>query len=467
MNEISAGTTGQEFEGQKIYASLGMPDAKPTLEAKTEASEVAVEHVLLEDAARMVATVANNEAKALTFVAMALRGSGSKLSHGQIYSLFIGMQGTKERAWPEIGHPVPGQYAATTFEPIGTVAKSSEATSRGFSDRFEVTAYGQRVGLAVTGLMLDLALEYPDVSLYEIFGKTGSKSPEQRRSPFTRLQLLQELLNHSSSPLSINNIAHEMLVIPSLVSSQVTALEKIGILEVARFQRGASDKLVTVTDRAGFDKVLLHPNKSLVPTLIHDYLKNQADSGNHSDVGIEDIIDNACIASPETPREMIRSAISETMANWEKEGFITTTSDFSQEQRSFVKIAPDKFQMIEDLMIRIRGIMEGDQSYLDWGAKRAAEILSDPEKVNLLLAKAKEASPFKHREPLSSYKARVIGLLLQAGEATAEALTDQIVESGKPTNYASVLRVLNILAAGNEVTYEVKSGKKFFKLKEP
>jgi len=424
------------------------------------ASETVIERVLLEDAATMISTVANNEAKALTFAAMAIRSGNVPLSNGQIHKLFLDIQGDDNKAWGDIGHAVPAQYARDTFEPIGAVAKSQIDTKQGIRDRFTVTRYGDRIGLAVTGMMLDLSLRYPQISLYEIFGTTSTKSPEMRRSPFTRLEILRYLTQHND--VSNSTIALGLELDPSLITEQVYNLNKVGLVEVRSFERRASDKEILVPDIQKFAKILLHPNKGQLPDAIHNYISSQIATGEGS-IGIEDVIDYAKVLQPDTPVDRIRENIHLTIAGWEQSGAIQTRSEFSNRQRSFVRLNSENEQLVTELLSLTEAIMQGDQVKLDWGQARAHEILSDSKAVNTLLQKARESSPFKQRESLEEFQSRILAILTR-GEMTPSDLEKAAEANGKPTSKTSILRILRTLELDGRVKARSESGRNYYSL---
>ena len=341
---------------------------------KMQASEFAVEHALLEDAATMVATVANSEAKALTFAAMALERPGETLSKRQIYDLFLGIQGDQDPAWADASHKLPGNYARDSFEPVGSVVKSEEQTARGVAEFYTTTKYGERVGLALTGLMLDLSLRHPDISLYELFGRTATTSEADRRAPFHRLEILTYLNRAGSAKASNIDIVRSTGMSDSAVSANIMKLQKNGILESSTVYTADTQTEISISDA-------------------------------YKDV-------------------------------------------------------------IAELVSRVQDIMQGDEQQLDWGEEQALEILSDPAKVNALLAKARETSPFKQNEPVEMFENRVTSIL-GGKKLNATEIHTKVADQGKPTTVASVQRILRGLEQKGTVAFEYdERNKKVYYLAE-
>jgi len=445
--------------GASEYAALVNLPAQD----KLDASESAMERVLLEDAARLVATVANNEAKALTFAAMALKDGRGQLSSWEIYQLFVGMQGEQDPAWADIGHGVPGQYTRDTFVPVGAVAKNTIETNRGFSDRYEVTKYGDRMGLAVVGMMLDLSLEHPETSLYELFGATSSKSKEERRSPQTRLEILDVLIDLSSDEtLSIAQLSRKIGYPAANLVEPVRELERVGLVDAQKFVPGESDKEVLVSHPDKFKHLPFRPDQGPLPSIVHQQLTRLLSETPDASVNIEDLIRAVEKALPPAEKRDIRERVHSAVEYWQRSGAVESRSIFSHEQRSFLRINPDKRELANDLLIPIRGIMEGDQRYLDWGRQRAKEILGDASTVNKLLERARETSPYKARESQEEFQARVMAIL-SSGETTADQIFEKIEAEGKPTSIASVRRILRSLAQDGRVAYREVGGKKHYR----
>jgi hypothetical protein len=98
-------------------ALLRAAQADLTPEENREAAETGVEMVMLEDAATLLSTLANNEAKAINFIAMS-QSDHQTLTHQEIYEAFIGIQGDNG-VWSDIGSGVPGAYAKKHTNPLG------------------------------------------------------------------------------------------------------------------------------------------------------------------------------------------------------------------------------------------------------------------------------------------------------------------------------------------------------------
>jgi|GEM_PF-1789095 len=85
--------------------------------------------------------------------------------------------------------------------------------------------------------------------------------------------------------------------------------------------------------------------------------------------------------------------------------------------------------------------MQGDKDLLELGKERALEIISDPETVNMLLAKAKQASPFKNSEPQDVYANRIVGLIKPGEKITIQDIVARVRSQGKSSSDTSVAKI--------------------------
>lgn len=129
-----------------------------------------------EELGNLLAAFGNNEAKAVTLIAMR---KGVIYSEYDLYSAVIEKQG-EGVGWRQ-SRGVPFTYCRSSFENIGLVAKSvSDPVLETWG--YLKTDYGEELGDALAGLLLDFSLRHPEVSLYDIFGSTTSRGEKKKWS---------------------------------------------------------------------------------------------------------------------------------------------------------------------------------------------------------------------------------------------------------------------------------------------
>ena len=408
-----------------------------------EASQKGVELVMWEDRADMIATVANNEAKALTLAAMAASGN-RELSTRDIYDLFISMQGDVP-AWDDMNLGGPAGYAENTFVTIGTVAKHVTSTPGGARrKRFELTEYGEKIGVATVGMMLDQSLKYPDIALYELFGKTGTPKDADHRAPYSRIQILAELAKHPQEFIRTSDLIENTGL--GAVTGPVPELGNSGLVEVERYEAGDSDVQIAVPDVEAFAAQPVRTDTSDFRAKLQQFIIGQIQAGAET-VGIEEIHRYAAQIEPDEEVSSRRTRVSQAISFWRGQGLVEKSSQtFSEDERALVRLQPDSIELVNDMLAHVQALVEADEGYLEWGRQRAHEILGDPELVNRLLEKAKAASPFKNREEQAAFESRILDIMGDK-ELAAAKVAELVKAGGKPI---SASRVRQVMAAMTE-----------------
>ena len=119
----------------------------------------------------LLSAIGNSEAKAALFLGMQ---PGEVYTAWDLRNLFLDLQGRSIEWNISVGTPI--KYCTGSFEPIGLVAE--EVSLDGQSIGYTKTDYGIAIATPLAGLLLDFSLNYPDISLGQIFGSTVSSSAE-------------------------------------------------------------------------------------------------------------------------------------------------------------------------------------------------------------------------------------------------------------------------------------------------
>lgn len=183
----------------------------------------------------LYAALGNNEAKAITFLVMQ---PNVVYDDSGIVTAVRRAQSNTQKGW-RMGNEGPYHYLQKSFAPVGLVAL--ELTDKGENSYgFMRTHWGNAIGDAFAGKMLQLSYNNPDTSLYDIFGSTVSTSKPtdeaeelKKRSPLNRIHLIRELLSSGDRRLGVRDIAGKMgEEDQSLVYRHIKDLARSGIVEV-------------------------------------------------------------------------------------------------------------------------------------------------------------------------------------------------------------------------------------------
>lgn len=181
----------------------------------------------------LYAALGNNEAKAITFLMMR---PGVIYDGQEIVTAVRSAQGNTQRGW-SVGKDGPFHYLQKSFAPVGLVAMEVvDAKENKYG--YVKTKFGEAIGTAFAGKMLQLSHKYQDVSLYDLFGSTISTSKPvggyeelKKRSPLNRIHLFRELLSSGDQGIALRDLAGKMgEKDESLVKRHVKDLARIGIV---------------------------------------------------------------------------------------------------------------------------------------------------------------------------------------------------------------------------------------------
>lgn len=181
----------------------------------------------------LYAALGNNEAKAITFLTMR---PGVIYDGQEIVTAVRRAQGNTQKGW-KMGEEGPFHYLQKSFAPVGLVAM--EVTDRKDNKYGYIrTPWGNAIGTAFAGKMLQLSYQHSDISLYDLFGSTVSTSKPlddgeelKKRSPLSRIHLFREIISSGDKCVSISDLAGKMgETDATLVRRHVKDLVRAGIL---------------------------------------------------------------------------------------------------------------------------------------------------------------------------------------------------------------------------------------------
>lgn len=349
-----------------------------------------------EELGNLLAAIGNNEAKALTLLAMK---KGSIYTERGLHSSLMELQGDI-KGW-NLDTKCPFGYCQHSFENIGLVVQGVSDQIRGTWGYIK-TEYGAEKGDALAGLLLDFSLRHPDVSLYRIFGATSSKGKQKEfdgtigkiefrmRSPLSRIKLFWELVT-SSQPLT-----PAMLGVATGVSSEnfhkyLQPLRDAGLVhyeyapqdqKYGRYQVSENAPLVAPPPRKG------HPKQT---KFVWDLLSKDP----NRDWTLSEIVNaynvyvNAQLKEGEVSEDKNRQYINSTLRHLEREGYVYNPG-FSRERSSIAWVDERQRLILTDLLTIIYEFQEQNEDFIRRGSMLAYNFTN--EEVSALMAKAKENS---------------------------------------------------------------------------
>lgn len=349
----------------------------------------------------LLAAVGNNETKAMTLLVMQ---AGIIYPRYDLHRTFMRAQGNNP-GW-KTNRSVQFQYCEQTLAPIGLVAKetlNSDLSTYGY----QITEYGQEIGIPLAGLLLDFSRIYENVSLRDIFGSTSSKYPlegkdeemeieedvssgDKKRAPGTRLKILWELVTNDK-PLRLIDIAHSneeefsikfgshlrQLAKSGIVSYQVREHSKPFTIYILNQVRPKSPYIpytdMPVLAQKVYSVMEKHPDKRWIRSELTEAVLNEH----------PELYDG---------RKTLSGSINQVLSDLRRQRYVIIDK-FSNEMQSEISLTPEQRSMITDLLMIIDGVQRRDPATLEKGRVYAAYFLTHPEVVADLMIKAKEHSP--------------------------------------------------------------------------
>ena len=424
-------------------------------------AEGGMDMVLLRDAAELMRSIANNEAKALTLAELAL-SEKKELTMPELYRSFLAIQG-EDGAWLDVGGAIPAGYTQSNFVPQGLADEHIDPSKVRLSKSYSITNYGANRGLSVAGLMMDLSLNYPETGLYDIFGLTKADETGNTSS-YARLVLLSHLAEKGSSYENMAELSRQTGLPEPTIRGHVDELTKAHIIETKRRNDVPPDKVIDTVDQHALDTITLRPGAGNVPSTVAAEIRARLTEGSPQ-ISVDEIVDATVAKLQEgyngaTPLQDLAHAYLYKLIDLE---VIRIQSEFTREKWAFVRLDASNSELVTDLLVNVQGIMEGDPDYLEWGIQRAQEILTSPDDVNTLLKKTQKSSPARHRLSASEYMHQLSDQL-GGGELTAKDIATNLERDGKPATPATVTRILRKMVEAGSVTFEKRSGRNYYRL---
>lgn len=407
----------------------------------------------------LISAVGNHEVKAIT---LGLMQPAVVYGMQDLHRMILQAQ-SKDKEW-KMGLSVPYQYCRDSLAPIGLVAKeviNSDLSTFGYMK----TEYGNSMGDSLAGLMLDFSLRYPEFSVQELFGKTGSSADLKEvegidfknRSPITRVKIFWELLT-SNLPVRREDIAKNIGEQDNKIGTHLQTLSKDGIIlyESANPWDIFSHFKFSETAPQEEPKPFAMSRGSL-PTYTQ-FALNLIRSNPDKEWTSDEVGDRYFESTGDrTSREHAAHLATSVLSYLAKEGYINRRG-FSSRNHSEVNLTEEQKNMLFDLVFMLDNFQSQDPDILNFGKRRLKEVLSGQALTSQLILKAKEHSSGAHKIPLSESAEQVYQIISTGPASTRDEIYEALKNQGRKVSPKSVVRFLNSLVLEGKVIKKTDRG---------
>lgn len=377
-----------------------------------------------EEMGNLLAAIGNNEAKALTLIAMK---RGSIYTPKRLRKAVWEIQGDK-KGWPISDMAVLG-YCRFSFEDIGLVAKSVSDSIRGTWGYIK-TDYGEEQGDALAGLLLDFSLNHEGVSLYQIFGATQSTSEEREvdssagktefktRSPLRRLRVLWELVT-SEGQMSVTTLSKLLDENPDMINAH---LERLSVFNLVHFETTKFGEEITayqLSENLPDQPPTLLFHRPTLTKSMYELISSDPNKtwGTHE---LIEAINTKRKAVNKLPLSRPNARFVGILKHLEREGYVTQIG-FKGEERSKVWVDEDQRVVLIDILTLIDNFQRQDPEVLREGRLLAANFTGT--EFSKLWAKAKKYSSMANKVPREDSRNEVLDYLREHPKSTTAQLT--------------------------------------------
>lgn len=412
----------------------------------------------------LLSGVGNHEGKALLLLYLSM--SGGMQAGYPMYKGFKDFIGTGSSWVPS--STVPFKYCTDSLEPIGQVAKGSAPSIRGTAKAYEVTDFGRTVGVPTVGLLLDWSLEYPDISIQQVFGPTHSKG--EVRAAHNRLSVLSELATSVETGLAISAVSgtdpklwetHEYQDRMKTASSVVEVLSKHGVLLVDRVSED-NDSLHRIT---GPNSDNPRSTQGIFRKAINKLIETKLQDGEEffsSEECIQFSIEYIHGENELIDPAEIRTRVGQLMNTGYLRGVrLARNTDIANLERvdlfndgnlTRVSINPKHREAIEALVGIAMDVEDKNQSEFARGKKLANAISTDHSSKIKLIDKSYAFSAAAQKRPISETQNIIMEILSGNGPMDAESIMKEYgLRDQRPLGLSSIKIILGRLAGAGRV----------------
>jgi len=288
-------------------------------------------------------------------------------------------QGDHE-AW-KIETSIPKNYCINSLEPIGAVVKTTIRGEQGaLVTAFEAEPVHREVRLACIGTLLGWSLEYPDMSVQQVFGTTAShtniRAPEMRYRSYTAL-----LTGNDGGTVKSMFTSLEGKGYPNYANmyTQLIRMQELGIIDL-----GTIDQNPEISMHHASYRTLIRGLENTFPAAQAAYAAIEQ-FGQGQTTSVNEVVDTALAINPTINSVELRTMLIDGI---NKKVYSDPEHIQRNPQRTAVTFAPAAKKPITELHERLEATRAGDYT----GVQTAEAILDDPQAFRSLVQKARSFS---------------------------------------------------------------------------
>jgi hypothetical protein len=367
----------------------------------------------------VLAAVGNHEGKAIVLLGMEPGESYGVTAMHKLYTTPQGEGPVKGAVNNQIG------YCTESFEPIGAVAKVTNAESL----KYEITDEGERSGKGVAGYALDFSLAHPNVSLRTVFGMTKSKDPS-RRSPMRRVDIMRAILADKEQGLQTRQrtIAEQTDQVQKTLAGHLEQMAANGLIDYHSTQPGNYDAQYTAPSAGSIVKYeTLYGQKGLVDATVSIINEFMSAGEGITQARVE-------YRLRQNPRyadhRYLAGNLSAVMRDLEKQGLLTEQTGYRTHTLSRIELSDEQQDTIQDIVGFVDFLSSCNDGMLHAGKTLGESIIRDPGKVRELVRKSRQNSPEVNGIPQEQRFGLITQSLLQMAGATTAELAEVLHDRG-------------------------------------
>lgn len=330
------------------------------------------------------------------------------------------------------------------------------------------------MGDTLGGLLLDFSLRYPQFSLQDIFDITASIAELQeieggfdyrKRAPITRLKIFWELVT-SPLPIRTSDLAQSIREPGSIIGRHLTSLSEKGLLLYEVVAYGEPKTYFRLKEKQPPYTPQTVGTETLLTQSIYQILQQNP----NQNLTIESIREAYLSIHPESmklPKIRLEARLSGILSAFAKQGYVERGM-FGAEKQSEVNLNDEQRQMILDLVILLDQFQNQEPEILAYGRKCMLEITADPEKVSILMRKAREHSYHTRAVPKEQSIATILTIISQHLDLTITQIREMLThQQDRSLGKRYIRQLLQSLLENGQVRQETVRGVRHFSVTTP
>lgn len=417
----------------------------------------------------LLSAIGNNEAKAATLLVMRPHHIYDRIG---ISHELLAAQGEK-KGWA-LDSGTTFAYLRDTLSSVGLVAKEivdQDLNTFGYVR----TEYGDGIGFATAGLLLDFSRRHKDFSLINIFGRASSASESKevqdeedtfnfrKRPPILRKNIFWELTT-SDLPTTVTNLANVLGEDQVKVGRHLNELARRGVIQ---FDHGKEHQPLVA-----YQVSSTHPDQPppvygtniKLTTAVWKILNEQPEKH----WKIEDVVDqykkNYLVHKPEGTH--LQKGIMSILAHFAELQYVKR-SKFPKLVYSEINLTPQQRTMLVDLVTILDGIQNQDPTIMLKGKEYASYFLSHPDELAEVLAKTKEHSSSANQQPVKETIGNILSVLSKNPGSVLDVQEQLESIYGRAVTKSRLAQLLRKLAQSNQISFTTERGINKYHLNNP